>query len=270
MWGLIPRSWDHDLSRREKLNGLSPPGLPGMKGILPIKPRPVPGLSKSCQGQGGTWRPGARGVWREMRAREEKGLPHGCPAQVDRQTEQSPSGVLAGSASPFLDWEPFEKWVKAADCPRRVLLWHVQPLEPPPPAEKPGPPERVPALCLVLFTAEKRANTSLAQRSRCPRPAVLPQARCFSSRGRLLPGSGRGRGPTQLGSHQHGAAGPETPVPAHRRLRGPGHDQHPGPGQVRSRGRPAPGPSPRSLRPRRVGRTTAGPERDALVRQTLW
>lgn len=55
----------------------------------------------------------------------------------------------------------------------------------------------------------------------------------LSSRGRLLPGRGRGCGPAQLVPHHHRAAGPRVPVPAPRQLGGPGHDQRPGPSQVR-------------------------------------
>lgn len=33
VWGLIPRSWNHDLSHRQKLNWLSPSGIPSWLGL---------------------------------------------------------------------------------------------------------------------------------------------------------------------------------------------------------------------------------------------
>lgn len=68
-----------------------PPG--GLKGILPIKPSPGPGPSKSCYGQGGTRRPGARGPWNERRAREEKRLAHGCAALMADGPAAAPTGA---------------------------------------------------------------------------------------------------------------------------------------------------------------------------------
>lgn len=131
------------------------------------------------------------------------------------------------------------------------------PPRPPPPAprEQPVPLGRVTALWLVFFTFRERAGASSTQR-----PPASP--RHLSSRGRLLPGRGRGCGPAQLVSHQHGPAGSEVPVPAHRQLRGPGSDQHPGPGQVRTGpgakqpGAEPLGPTPGSLQLAPVGRSS--------------